>query len=1393
MSLCKYYAANGSESKLFDDLYKTANSNFGFEGNQETIALTAFLNMHSENYKRNAGDWTAPDYSGVTYPDTKEPKLERRQLNEVIWQAYQSISSATGTGKSAPVINDPSATMKALLKNLKARFNIPFVIDDTLTHPTYENGVVRINPNNYYHEMAFHEYAHPLVALIRTQSPAAYNRLYLEAVEVPGLVNEIKTKYPEYTETELKDEVITTVLGRFAAEANALKSRKGLVAAFKEFMKVMTDFINKFLGFNNKISVNSIEQGMSLRELGFYMGATDVKFDVGSVQDEFVRLMNHAESVEGNTAKIKLNHSRMQFLDNAFGKENVRVLREPSDDDPYYLVNVTNPLGTRIPMALKQNAKVEKPKPEPIKLTGTKIVDNMIKDMTERMNFLKLQRKGAKTKIQLNKIDREIKATTNKIADIYRTNTANVIITYSKDYLNQFQRQLRLPLNLTEIQSRLKLLRSFTKIGDYIKTDDDPDMVQAADSIITKANRLFGEYTMKELDTFKQELQVRGVKQEWIAAVDKPTVNIGAIDLYLFGSSSTGDKLEISMDYLIRKSQDETIKMDMEFNADLQKHDKAINGNWASFVKDGKLITKYDGKKAEELIALRDKTIETSKKLRDLQKKMDDLISERQRAERTSDTAAGEADIIRIANEMRNVRYQIEALRASSSWKAFYQTMGKYFTFELTEEGRQEWQEFKEVLKEDFYRSNAEGKEWFDEKAYSNTLEYYQPDNFKDMIDGGPTEMSGGGRFFAINIRPEKEAELYSSEYKALTGAHKNAFQFMHDKFIESHSYMYNYAFDKEFDVDVVLQDLMNSSPEVKNKLIDFSPLKEFIQDIYSVKPSEEKDTGVRGVYSNKDRRTPRSKHMAAFIDPKKPLEKQNISKIFAKYYKAGITYKHKARVEEVLDTGKELSYMLPMVEVDSEGNTKPVGGRSNVSKRIEHLVDLYLYDDYKDKVAGFGKTGEGRMGSLEQIGDSLNDLTRFRQMGLNPLSAVSNLFIGTASNWFHAGEGQFFNEKELRQAYALLRGPVMKAATLNKVDNPLARKISLLMVRFNLMGQLQEKDYESNFSKVMFGMQQGGEYLNQGAAMVASLLHKKVADKTGKMRPMFEALEEKDGRLIINKDFDANNTELSEDRIFDIGVAIRQNIKRIHGDYDPNNLMFLKKSVLGRMAATFRTWMPQAFSVRFGKERVDEYMSLFENKEVLVKGRFRSLASVLFNDKEGFAAGLKKNGLQVLTNYAVGFIPFTGKQVMDYGEMSETDKRNLAVALRELRFYTLISLLLLVLGKMKDDDDDLKKKSWFAFANNMAARFENELSFFFSIQSMNQTFLKDIVPLSDTVDQMRKVIGAGFTAITDPKADVYKQGFRKGSSKFWKEFETLIPGLKQHQNMWSFFSQIYK
>jgi len=367
--------------------------------------------------------------------------------------------------------------------------------------------------------------------------------------------------------------------------------------------------------------------------------------------------------------------------------------------------------------------------------------------------------------------------------------------------------------------------------------------------------------------------------------------------------------------------------------------------------------------------------------------------------------------------------------------------------------------------------------------------------------------------------------------------------------------------------------------------------------------------------------------------------------------------------------------------------------------KDDEFIESLDTMKEMLNKEAGV------RTMTLSDVADTFNAYVYRLNMGWNPLSAASNVVYGKMANQIEAGANVFYNSKDLKKAYRLLGASAMKSLTGSA--NTTATKIYNLILNYGTMFDLLEdsfgatkglsdKQKKLGFLNMMEG-QRRGEYRNQGAVLLAMMEHVKVKLKDGTEMSLLDA-HDNSGKIRDDVENVSEWKAFTEDGTINkaakFRASVQQLVKRLHGNYDPDSMMAIKKSVLGRFLMTFHTYLPEAIATRFETEKFDEELNY------IVKGRYRTYGTLGF-----------KRSLTALSDIIMN--KYFNKDISKYESIPKIDLENMKRNAVEVQ-WGLSMMALTLLSTMFFDDDDRKT---FAMRHtlDLLGRAQNDISQFVS------------------------------------------------------------------------------
>ena len=432
-------------------------------------------------------------------------------------------------------------------------------------------------------------------------------------------------------------------------------------------------------------------------------------------------------------------------------------------------------------------------------------------------------------------------------------------------------------------------------------------------------------------------------------------------------------------------------------------------------------------------------------------------------------------------------------------------------------------------------------------------------------------------------------------------------------------------------------------------------------------------------------------------------------------------------------------------------------------------------------------------------IFDAVTDYTRLNLIGLKPFTAAANVIMGMSSNYLYAARNKEFNDKHLWKATNVLLQSLFKATYKSQIASKDAIKLTLLAEKFNIVTNLFEgQDRGSTaiskaVNKLMYLMQERGEYSIHTQLMLAMMYAQKVTDTSGKENNLWDA-------FVLEKDASGNNflawnekkfgpQEIWQSRqVLDAsGLNIsklkqfEESLRRVRiatqGDYQ--NALLGKAQWYGRTSFLFRTWLPSAIRQRFGEEIDGEFKGRYRTWSQYAKASYRKggLTSVM-------GSSLRTAGTVLARAFFVGPLSVLGmdqlskitnenyeKSLKSLG-LSDLDIENMRVNIRELQLIVFLAIIAGALKQLADDDDDPELN----FLINLAQRVHQDLTFFMDPSSA-MAVIKDPIPIYKTVIDAIDVKRALMVKLENPEKDIYARGRRKGESKLSKELIDLFPG----------------
>lgn len=384
---------------------------------------------------------------------------------------------------------------------------------------------------------------------------------------------------------------------------------------------------------------------------------------------------------------------------------------------------------------------------------------------------------------------------------------------------------------------------------------------------------------------------------------------------------------------------------------------------------------------------------------------------------------------------------------------------------------------------------------------------------------------------------------------------------------------------------------------------------------------------------------------------------------------------------------------------------------------------------------------------TMSKVGDKMLRWVQLKGMGFNVLGGFSNVFFGTVSNWTHAAGGQDFSSKNYAKAWSLSLSMIGGKTTQH------SKKIFKLMHKFDVLKESANDLGANDFTKFMsnygpYAISKYTEMMNQAPVMIAMMMEQGIWDK-------FDA----DGNYTGEGDFDLGGKEFHGFK-----NKLDHVIKMLHGNYDPDSPIQMKRQWVGRALSQFRTWMFESFANRFEDERFDEILGRTR------KGRYKSY---------------KKEHLLILPALRDFYKAFAGTYTdgTDLGDMNQANLKRNAV---ELVVLLGIMSTLMMLGGDDDDEEDSMLRNLLV---NQLMRVQTDITFYVDPAGF-EALTKQSVPAMGLVTDVYQTIEAAWKFLNGE--DEIKSGVFAGDSRITREVMQLFPGTSQAYRIYSSGSQTF-
>ena len=471
--------------------------------------------------------------------------------------------------------------------------------------------------------------------------------------------------------------------------------------------------------------------------------------------------------------------------------------------------------------------------------------------------------------------------------------------------------------------------------------------------------------------------------------------------------------------------------------------------------------------------------------------------------------------------------------------------------------------------------------------------------------------------------------------------------------------------------------------------------------------------------------------------------------------------------VEKTSDNSANTQLLRDMIEaivyghkyVESESFDQLLGSVSGLGKRINNLIGIKLLPE----------TFDDSQISMNKTITSLNNYFQLKTIGLNPLSALSNLFGGSFQSMINAGtyftKAEFFKNEMIMASKFMDQDAKKRLAFLEyflplteNYNNEIAKQLSIGVTQQSvqdfLMGMMRNSDqfvqsvnfftYIDNTILVDGKLENARQYLRKSDKYQG--IYQLSAEDRSKLEVEFDnevkkLVEEKGVMNLATIDENNNLVIPGLDRKSDSVLELRRTVQSITkdalGNLSEDDVRRINLNIIGKSFMIFKGWIPRLVDVRLGD------MKYNSAKEAYEWGRTRMIFNVLTDNvlksAGRFVDMVKANekGVdymrEMFDKKRKKYQEETGKELkMTEAEFMDLVRSNIKNQATDFVFYiTLTSMFIMLkaLAPEGDDDDDKVTQNRYKFMLRVLDKVRDEVAYFYNPLSLLDLTKSGIFP----------------------------------------------------------------
>ena len=487
--------------------------------------------------------------------------------------------------------------------------------------------------------------------------------------------------------------------------------------------------------------------------------------------------------------------------------------------------------------------------------------------------------------------------------------------------------------------------------------------------------------------------------------------------------------------------------------------------------------------------------------------------------------------------------------------------------------------------------------------------------------------------------------------------------------------------------------------------------------------------------------------------------------------------YKEDGEVETTSDNSENTQLIRDMMEaiiyghkfVESDNFDQMLGNLSGFGKKANKVLGVNVFPEkYDDSQISMNKTL-----------NALNNFFQLKTLGLNPLSAMSNLFGGSFQSIINAGTyftKSEFMANEFKLASKSYDNATRRLAALeyflpltenynNKIAKELSTGVTPEGVQEILMSLMRNSDqfvqsvnfftYLDNSVVVDGKIVNAREYLRK-SDKYQGIYSLPVDDRTKLQQEFDNDVKEliKDKGVMNIATLDENNSlvipgvERKDDSVFELRRKVQSLTKDALGNLSDDDVRRINLNILGKSFMVFKNWIPRLVDVRIGDLKYNSAKDSYEwgrsrmVMRVLSDGVLTSLGR-LNNILEANEKGVEYMR-ELFEKKKAEYEKETGKTLnMTEQEFIDLIRKNVKDQAVDAVFYLALTSLFLALKALApDDDEDKLAQNRYRFMLRAVDKIKDEIAYFYDPTSLINLTKSGVFPSTSLITNFMTAFG---------------------------------------------------